>query len=112
VAVVDALKTMANSKTLCQRQAEFCSLFGHPLRIRVMLELGDTEKSAGELAETLGVSQANLSQHFRLMKDRRALRCRKEGKMVFYRITSPLFLQAIRLVRQGVVEAEATQDEE
>jgi DNA-binding transcriptional ArsR family regulator len=78
---MDELKTMANSKTLCQRQAEFCSLFAHPVRIRLMLELGDGEKSAGELAEKLGVSQANLSQHFRLMKDRRALRCRKDGKM-------------------------------
>ncbi len=109
---MDALKTMANSKTLCERQAVFCSLFGHPLRIRIMLELGDTERSAGELAEKLGVSQANLSQHFRLMKDRRALRCRKDGKMVYYRITSPLFLQAMRLVRQGVQDAEATQDQE
>lgn len=109
---MDALLTMANSKTLCERQAEFCSLFGHPLRIRVMLELGDTEKSAGELAEKLGVSQANLSQHFRLMKDRHALRCRKDGKMVYYRITSPRFLQAMRLVRQGLEEAKSTQDEE
>jgi len=109
---MDELKMMANSKTLCQRQAEFCSLFAHPVRIRLMLDLGEGEKSAGELAEKLGVSQANLSQHFRLMKDRRALRCRKEGKMVYYRITSPLFLQAIRLVRQGILEAEATQDDE
>lgn len=104
---MDELKSMARSKTLCQRQAEFCSLFAHAVRIRIMLELGDGEKSAGELAEKLGVAQANLSQHFRLMKDRRALCSRKDGKMVFYRVASPLFLQSIRLMRQGVQEAEA-----
>jgi hypothetical protein len=41
------------------------------------------------------------------MKDRYCLSCRKEGKNVYYRVTTPLFLEAMTLVRQGIVEAES-----
>ena len=102
----DSNNLMGN-RTLCEIQADFCSVFTNPVRIRIMLLLGDEEMTVGDLAAHLEISLPNLSQHLRLMKDRRCLRARKVGKNVFYRVTSPLFLQAMTLVRQGIVEAEA-----
>lgn len=103
--------TLSNNRTLCEIQADFCSVFTNPARIRIMLLLGEKEMSVGEMAEKLEISLPNLSQHLRLMKDRYCLRCRKEGKNVYYRITTPLFLEAMTLVRQGIVEAESTRVE-
>lgn len=98
---------VAENKSLCERQAAFCGIFNNPLRIRLMLLIGESEMSVGEIAEKLEVSLPNLSQHLRLMKDRNCLASRKEGKNVYYRITSPLFLEAMTLVRRGITEADA-----
>jgi ArsR family transcriptional regulator, virulence genes transcriptional regulator len=98
---------LIDNRSLCERQAEFCAVFTNPERIRIILLLGKKEMSVGELAQNLDISLPNLSQHLRLMKDRLCLTSRKEGKNVYYRITSPLFLDAMNLVRKGITEAES-----
>jgi ArsR family transcriptional regulator len=101
---------LINNRTLCDIQADFCSVFTNPIRIRIMLALGENELSVGEIAEKLNIdiTMPNLSQHLRLMKDRLCLCCRKDGKNVYYRVTSPLFLEAMSLIRSGIKEAERT----
>lgn len=88
--------------TLCERQAEFCAVFAHPMRIRVLLTLGNGERAVSDLAAELDLSMPNLSQHLRLMRDRGCLRCRREGQQAFYAVTRPEFLEAVRLVRIGL----------
>lgn len=95
------------NRTLCERQADFCAIFTNPARIRILLELGQQERSVSDLAGKLDLPLPNLSQHLRLMRDRGCLRCRKEGKQVFYSVTSPDFLQAMFLVRRGIESYEA-----
>ncbi len=97
---------LLGNRTLCEIQADFCAVFTNPERIRIMLVLEDREMSVGEIAERLKISMPNLSQHLRLMKDRLCLTSRKEGKNVYYKVTSPLYLQAILLMRQGLRESE------
>ncbi|MFP4157857.1 MAG: ArsR/SmtB family transcription factor [Opitutales bacterium] len=99
-------RQMLGNRTLCEIQADFCGVFTNPERIRIMLVLEDQEMSVGEIAQSLKISMPNLSQHLRLMKDRRCLTSRKEGKHVFYRVTSPLFMEAMFLIRQGLQDAE------
>ena len=98
--------TSAN-RTLCERQADFCAIFTNPARIRILLELGERERSVSDLAEKLQLPLPNLSQHLRLMRDRGCLRCHKQGKQVLYSITSPDFLQAMYLVRRGIESYES-----
>jgi ArsR family transcriptional regulator len=97
---------LLGNRTLCEIQADFCGVFTNPERIRIMLVLEDGEMSVGDIAQRLQISMPNLSQHLRLMKDRLCLSSRKEGKHVYYRITSALFLQAMLLIRQGLQDAE------
>lgn len=89
---------------LNERQAQFCSVFGSALRIGIMRELEGGERTVGELAERLGTSMANLSQHLKMMRDRRCLLARRDGRHIYYRVGSPLFLAGMKLVRQGIRE--------
>jgi ArsR family transcriptional regulator len=89
---------------LTRRHAELCSVFSSPIRIEIMLALGPGERTAGELAQALGVAPPNLSQHLRVMRDQAAVRMRKEGRNVYYRVANPKFLQALKLVREGLLE--------
>jgi DNA-binding transcriptional ArsR family regulator len=96
-------------------QAEFCSIFRNAIRLKILWFLGKEEKSVSEIADYIGVSMSNISQHLRIMKDRRIVKSRKEGQRIYYRITNDKFRQGPALVRKGVIEiynldAEAIQE--
>ena len=84
--------------------ASFCQVFSDEKRLRIMWFLGEEERSVGEIAAHLGGSLANASQHLRVMRDKGAVRFRKEGQTVFYRIANRKFLAGCRLIREGLLE--------
>ena len=89
--------------------AEMCKVFSHPKRLELIDTLRDKEMSAGEIGEKLGLPAANLSQHLTMMKERRILVSRKDGNMVFYRITNLKLLEACDLLK-GVLFEQIRQD--
>ena len=44
--------------------------------------------SVGEIAEQIGVTLQNTSQHLRLMKDKGVVESRRDGQTIFYRIAA------------------------
>jgi DNA-binding transcriptional ArsR family regulator len=59
---------------------------GEPMRIRLLDQLRDGEATVGELSETLGASQQNVSKHLAVLADTGILGRRKERNHVYYRI--------------------------
>ncbi|OGO04707.1 MAG: hypothetical protein A2Y91_04275 [Chloroflexi bacterium RBG_13_54_8] len=57
-----------------------------------------------ELAQKLGLTVGNLSQHLSMMKDRHILLSRKEGNMVYYRIANPKLIQCFDMMREMLFE--------
>ena len=84
--------------------AEMCKVFSHPKRLELINMLRDKEMSAGELGERLGLTPGNLSQHLTMMRERHILVPRKEGNMVYYRITDSRLLEAFDLLREILFE--------
>lgn len=86
------------------RHADFCRVFGDEMRLRIMCFLGEGERSVGEIAEHIGRSMQNTSQHLRVLRDKGAVEQRREGQNVLYRIANPKFLAGCTLIRQGLLE--------
>jgi len=84
--------------------ASFCGVLANSTRIMIMWLLADGEKSVTELAEALGHSVPNISQHLRIMRDKGAVLTRKDGHCVFYRISNPKFIEGYMLIREGILE--------
>lgn len=84
--------------------AEMCKVFSHPKRLELINILRDKEMSVHYLTQKLGLSQANLSQHLSMMKERHILVSRKEANTVYYRIANPRLLQAFDLLREILFE--------
>ena len=91
-----------DDERLAPLHAAFCGVFADGKRLRIMWFLRDGEHRVNDIAEHLGVTQHNVSQHLRLMRDRGALIARREGNAVFYRVANPKFLQGARLIREGL----------
>ena len=84
--------------------AEMCKVLSHPKRLELINILREQEMSAGEIGERLQIAPANLSQHLSMMKERRILVSRKEGNLVYYRITNPRLLEAFDMLREILFE--------
>ena len=93
-------------------QAEFCSIFQNAKRLKILWCLSQGEKAVTQISEEVNVSLSNVSQHLRIMKDRRIITARKEGQKIYYRITNEKFIQGPTLVRQGVTEVYGLNPEE
>ncbi len=84
--------------------AEMCKVFSHPKRLELINILRDKEMSVGELSERLGLALGNLSQHLAMMRGRHILTSKKEGNVVYYRITNPRILEVFDLLRETLFE--------
>jgi DNA-binding transcriptional ArsR family regulator len=71
---------------------ELSELFGvlaHPARVRIIEELRDGEQDVGTLARMLGMSHCAVSQQLSIMRLRRLIAERRQGKSVFYHLVQP-----------------------
>jgi DNA-binding transcriptional ArsR family regulator len=61
-------------------------VLGEPMRIRLLDLLREGEGTVGELSQSLGASQQNVSKHLAVLADAGILGRRKQGNHVLYRI--------------------------
>ena len=66
------------------RLTEIFRVLGDPTRVRILDALVERERSVGDLASGLGVSQSAVSHQLRLLRGARIVRPRRAGRSVFY----------------------------
>ncbi|CAN5519226.1 autorepressor SdpR family transcription factor [soil metagenome] len=59
-----------------------------PTRRRILRELGDRERSAGEIAALFPMTGASMSHHFTVLKTAGLIEGRREGQQIFYRLNT------------------------
>lgn len=101
----------ADLQPVYRLHAELCKALANDHRQALLHAIGDGEKCVSELAAEIGISVHNVSQHLRVLKERRLVASRKEGQTVYYRITNMKFIQACALIREAIVEQHMAQGE-
>lgn len=92
------------SKKLYEIHADICKTLGNAKRIEILNALQDSELTVGELADILGISPANVSQHLAVMRQKGILISRREGVNIYYKVSSPKVIQACGLMRDVLLE--------
>lgn len=64
--------------------AELFKLFGDTTRVKLLYILSLSEVCVQDLGRLLGVSQSAVSHQLRALKAGKLVRCRREGKTVYY----------------------------
>jgi rhodanese-related sulfurtransferase/DNA-binding transcriptional ArsR family regulator len=72
----------------------------HPHRLALLEQLAQGERSVEILAERVGVSIANSSQHLQHMRRAGLVTARREGKFVFYNLSDDAVLDLLASVRR------------
>lgn len=64
-------------------------LLSDPMRLRILHQLQNGEKSVTELVEATGASQPNVSKHLSTLRTHGLVRRRQEGNMAYFTIGAP-----------------------
>ncbi|MGA1844726.1 MAG: ArsR/SmtB family transcription factor [bacterium] len=76
----------------------------HPLRLNIILFLDNQERSVGEIENSVGSSQSNISQHLGIMRDKNILVSRKEGNQIFYSLKDNRILPLLKEICQILIQ--------
>ena len=101
----------ADLKPLFRMHAELCKAMANEHRQAILHAICSDEKCVGDLAAEIGISVHNVSQHLRVLKERRLVASRKEGQTVYYHVTNQKFMEACALMRQALIEQHQEQGE-
>jgi ArsR family transcriptional regulator len=83
---VEVLKTLANVR-----------------RLEIIHLLADGPREVSRLAEEMGVSQPNVSQHLALMRAAGVVEADRDGREVRYRLSDPAIIVACEMMRGVLV---------
>ncbi len=62
--------------------AGICAAMAHPTRVAIIEQLQTSEMSVAQLCETLGVGQANASQHLAVLRSKHVVGSTRNGNRV------------------------------
>ena len=82
-----------------QAAGQACRLLkvlSNPDRLMILCQLAQGEMRVGEMEETLGIVQPTLSQQLTVLRDEELVSTRREGKNIYYQLSSP---QALALMQ-------------
>jgi ArsR family transcriptional regulator, virulence genes transcriptional regulator len=91
-------------RPLFKMHATVCQALASEHRLAIMYSLKEGERRVSDIADEVGISVHNVSQHLRVLRQALLVRPRKEGQTVYYSIANSKFMDACGLMRQGLVE--------
>ena len=89
-----------------ERASRSIKAMSHPLRLKILCALGDSEVSVQDIVKMVGTSQSNISQHLAILRDKGILMSRKDANRVFYRVGDTRTLALIGMMREVFCSAD------
>ena len=84
--------------------SEFFKVFGDSTRIRILFVLFEAEVCVCDLAAVLSMTQSAISHQLRILKQNKLVKCRREGKSVFYSLADDHVRSIIAQGREHIEE--------
>ncbi len=101
---INVLGDEMKSKEIYEIHASICQCLANPKRLEIIHILGSREMVVTDLAEKMGITKANLSQHLAIMRDKGILKSRREGTNIYYSLANPKVIQACDIMREVLFE--------
>ncbi len=86
--------------------AQVCKVLTDPKRLLLLDALRHGSRTVGDLADAVGATLPNTSQHLAVLRAAGLVDARREGALVRYRLAEPAILDACDIV-DGIVERRA-----
>ncbi|WP_420590919.1 ArsR/SmtB family transcription factor [Bacterioplanoides sp.] len=73
-------------------------LLADPMRLKILHQLQESEKSVTELVQATGASQPNVSKHLSTLRSHGMVKRRQDGNMAFFSISAPFIFDVCNTV--------------
>jgi len=90
-------KTTLNPQNLDSVAARF-RILGVPLRLQILNELADGERTVSDLVEATGSTQPNVSKHLTTLLAHRLVKREKRGNSAYYTVADPAVFELCAIV--------------
>jgi len=70
------------------KASELLNMMGNEKRLMILCQLGQGEKSVGELENLIGLKQSAMSQHLAKLRAQKLVQTRRESQTIFYSLAS------------------------
>ncbi len=87
---------------LPSKEARLLKALGHPVRLRIAIDLLSRESCVGEIWSVHGIAQAEASRHLALLRKVKAVRCVRNGRQICYRLEDGLVRRLVRALASPV----------
>lgn len=82
-------------RTNADTAGQLLKALANPDRLMLLCQLSQGERNVSELEAQLGIQQPTLSQQLAVLRREGLVETRRDGKQIFYRISSPAALAVI-----------------
>lgn len=104
------MSSVSPKRILFEQFAAVAKAVAHPLRLEILEQLAQGERSVEVVASRVRISVANASQHLQQMRRAGLVAPRRDGKFVFYRLADQSVLELLASVRR-IAEARSAEVE-
>jgi DNA-binding transcriptional ArsR family regulator len=91
---------IAKLSAKCDELSQVLKSLAHPVRLKVLCQVIDGEKSVSELTEVCGISQSAMSQFLGRMRLEGVLESRRESTLVFYSLADQKMAKLARAMKE------------
>jgi DNA-binding transcriptional ArsR family regulator len=98
-AMLDA-KARANMRRNAKKAAAMLKMLSHEARLRVLCDLVEAEKTAGDLVASSGLGQSALSQHLAKLREEGLVKTRRDGQTIHYRLADTNTVRLIETLHE------------
>ncbi|MCR5474540.1 MAG: metalloregulator ArsR/SmtB family transcription factor [Lachnospiraceae bacterium] len=84
--------------------AELFKVFGDSSRIRILYRLLEKEYCVQDLAEDLEMTQSAVSHQLKILKMNKLVRCRRDGRQMFYSLADDHVSTILSMGREHINE--------
>ncbi len=71
----------------------------HPIRLKILCLLQDSEMSVGDIREQVKTTNANVSQHLNILRSQGIIDYRKDANFIYNHIADPRIVQLMQTMQ-------------
>src|ERR1041385_3480604 len=94
------MSTLGPKQALFVQFAAIAKTLGHAHRLELLEQLAQGERTVDVVAQRVGLSVANASQHLQHLRRAGLLRSRRQGKFIFYALSDDGILEVLGALRR------------
>lgn len=83
-----------------EQAARALKAMAHPLRLKILCVIGDSELPVMEIVQKVGTTQSNVSQHLDILREKGIVLSRREGSKILCRVKNHQILELMNAMQK------------